>query len=101
MLTLQKIIIAFEFDMAGSLGFISKNHFTSKAEDQTVLKWNELVEGVIYKITNIEVAEGKFGPCSILHIVDKDANRKRVWGPSQIINNLIPIWFRKHYFDMS
>ena len=75
--------------MARSTGFITKDIFKAKKEDQNVLKWNELEEGIIYKVTDTETTEGKFGPCSILHIIDKDAKRKRVWGPSQMVKRIV------------
>ena len=73
--------------------FITNNSFQNKVqqrrEEETVLNWIDLPDnGEIYRINTVEEKEGKFGPCSILHIENQQGEKKKVWSPSKLIRDI-------------
>ena len=74
--------------MATNRGFIRATNFTEQAqitrEESRVYKWNELTHGEIFKITDIEETEGKYGISYIASIVNDKGEKKRAWLPRRL-----------------
>ena len=71
-------------------GFINAEFFKQEAERQRLIfdvsNWIDLVEGEIFLIEKIQKLESKqYGACYLLHIIDRDGNKRKVWGPARLI----------------
>ena len=73
--------------------FINKSLFESEAkrrrEEDKVLNWSELLENIIYRITEVEVIEdGPYGTSYILFLVDINKTKVKAWGSKKLIRDL-------------
>ena len=73
--------------------FINRSLFESEAkhrrEEEKVLKWSELSENIIYRITEVEVVEGgPYGTSYILFLVDIDNTKVKAWASKKLARDL-------------